>query len=221
MSFLISLYLLSSLFLFEVKFNFKSLHLPFFSTILLLNLFLEMKDKIFNIFSFFLSLSLIYFSLAIYKKNFFIPFIFIFLLWANYKLLKEEKLLFILHLFLGFFLFLTISSIGGFFYSNFLISLHFSLPFSLILINKSLYKEKETEFPFGHLISVLFGLMGIGFVILKIYSIYFFIPLFVLLSVSIYAFFYQPPFLIFYYKFYQICFFASILANYIGLKLNK
>ncbi|MEJ5166074.1 MAG: hypothetical protein WHV67_03485 [Thermoanaerobaculia bacterium] len=102
---------------------------------------------------------------------------------------------------------------------NFLISLHFSLPFSLGFIEQTLYFKKEPSIPYGHLIPVLFGITGIIFIILRIYSFLIFIPLFVLLSISIYSTLYQPPYKKPYPLIYQICFFACMLFNYLGLNL--
>jgi len=135
------------------------------------------------------------------------------------KIIKNPKLLFIFNIFYGFFLFFSISSIKGINILNFLISLHFSMLFALSFIKNTLYLNEEPSFPYGHFIPAIFGITGVIFIILRIYSILLFIPLFVLLSISIYATLYQPPYNKKYIFIYHICIFASILLNYFGIKL--
>lgn len=215
---MIFIYIFLSFFLFDLFRNFQISHLPFFSILILLFLFIYKKETLFKILSIVLSLTFIFISYLLLSFKFFIPLILIFIIWLQSNVFKNNKVLFILNLFCGFFLFLSISSFEGLNLINFLISLHFALPFSQSLIKNTLY-FKEPEFPYGHFISVLFGVSGIGFVIFRIYSFLLFIPLFILLSISIYATLYQPPYKKSYPAIYQLCIFSSMILNYFGLKL--
>lgn len=218
-SLLISLYIFFALFLFNSFESFKVIQIPFFSTLAVLLFFLPKKEKYFKILSLFISFLFVFFSFYLLSTYFFLSVFLILFLWFNFYLNKNPKLLFLIHLFLGFFLLFSISSLKEPNLMNFLISLHFSLPFSLSFIRDTLYFEKEPDFPYGHFIPALFGFTGIIFVILRVYSFLIFIPLFVLLSISIYSTLYQPPYKKPYPLIYQICIFSCMLFNYLGLNL--
>ncbi len=220
LNFLFSLlYIFFSFFLFNFFENFKTSFIPFFSLLIILILFTTKKEKQYKIFSIILSLIYIYSAFSIFSKYFIIPFALLIILWVKSYLIKNPKILFIFHIIYGFLLLFSISSLKEIDLQNFLISLHFSLPFSLSLIKNTLYFKENPSFPYGHFIPVLFGITGIVFIILRIYSFLILIPIFVLLSISIYATLYQPPYKTPYPLIYQICIFASMLLNYLGIKL--
>lgn len=212
------LYIIFSFFIFNLFENFKFSFIPFITSLIILILFLEIKDNFFKFSSLILSLLLLFFSYFAFFKYIYIPVFLIIFIWLN-NFIKNPKVLFIIHLILGFFLFFSISALKEINLMNFLISLHFSLPFSLSFIKETLYLKEEPKFPYGHLLPVLFGFTGVIFIILRIYSILLFIPFFILLSISIYSTLYQPPYDKPYPLIYQICIFSSMILNYFGTKL--
>lgn len=217
--FIIATYIFLSFFLFNIWENVKIFHIPFFSILILLIFFLSAKIKYFKIFSILLSFLFLFFSFLIFSNNFYIPFILLILLWLNYYFFKNPKILFILNILYGFFLFLSIFLLKELSLPAILISLHYALVFSLSLINNTLYFNQNPNFPYAHFIPVLFGVTGIVFIILRIYSYILFIPFFILLSVSIYATLYQPPYKKPYPLLYQLCIFFSMALNYFGINL--
>lgn len=217
--FIIATYILLSFFLFNIWENIKLSHIPFFSILILLIFFLLTKIKYYKIFSLLLSFLFLFFSFLIFSNNFYIPLILLILLWMNYYFFKNPKILFMFNILYGFFLFLSIFSLKELSLLSFLTALHFSLVFALSLIDNTLYFNQNPNFPYAHLIPVLFGLTGIIFIILRIYSYLLFIPFFILLSISIYATLYQPPYKKPYPLLYQLCIFFSMVLNYLGLNL--
>ena len=217
--FIIATYIKLSFFLFNIWENIKLSHIPFFSILILLIFFLLTKIKYYKIFSLLLSFLFLFFSFLIFSNNFYIPLILLILLCMNYYFFKNPKILFMFNILYGFFLFLSIFSLKELSLLSFLTALHFSLVFALSLIDNTLYFNQNPNFPYAHFIPVLFGLTGIIFIILRIYSYLLFIPFFILLSISIYATLYQPPYKKPYPLLYQLCIFFSMVLNYLGLNL--
>ncbi len=211
-------YLIISILIFNI---FKDLFLnllPFYTNLIILIFFSSLEGKKFNYFSLILSLTFFLLSIKFFSLNFYIPLFLIIFLWLEKFFEKNPKILFIMNLFFGFFLFFTIGSIKGISFPNFLISLHFSLPYSLIFINSSLLKE-ENKFPFGHFLPLLFSLAGFGFTIFRIYSLISFLVFFIIASVSLYSTLYQPPYKKPYPYLYHFLFFLISLINYVSLNL--
>lgn len=212
-------YIIISFFLFNLWENFKLENLPFFTILILLIFFFQKKDLNFKIFTIFLSLAFIFISSISLHHYFYLSVLLLIILWFNYYLIKNPKMLFIFNLLYGFLLFFSISSFKEINLPNFLIALHFALPFSLSFIKNTLYLNQVPNFPYAHIIPMLFGITGVIFIILRIYSYLLFIPLFILLSISIFATFYQPPYKKPYPLIYQSCIIISGILNYFGLKL--
>ncbi len=211
-------YLIISILLFNLFENLSLNLLPLFTNLIILFFLTSFEEKKFMFFSLILSFIFFLLSLKIFTLNFYIPLSLIIFLWLEKFSEKNPKLLFIMNLSFGFFLFFTIGSIKEISLPNFLISLHFSLPYSLIFINFSLLKG-ENKFPFGHFLPLLFSLAGFSFTIFRIYFIISFIIFFIIASVSLYSTLHQPPYKKPYPYLYHFLFFLIALINYMGLNL--
>lgn len=213
------IYILLSPFLFNLIESFKFYQISFFTTLILSIFFLSKRDRYFKIFYFLTSLSFIFFSYLSLSEYFFLSILLMFFLWFYFYFIKNPKILFLTHILSGFLLFFTISALKGINLLNFLISLHFSLPFALSFIKETLYFNDEPEFPYGHFIPFLFGITGVIFIILRIYGYLLFLPLFILLSISIYSTLSQPPYRKPYPLVYQIIIYLTMFLNYFSSNL--